>query len=79
MNPSPKKGLPLRWRDNGPCYGCEKRSPACHDKCPDYQEFNRLKEERKALERKNRENYNAVNEFKAAQISKATHRKLRER
>jgi hypothetical protein len=79
MNENPKKGLPLRWRDSGPCMNCEKRSPACHDKCPEYQAFNRQKEERKSLERKNRADFNAVNEFKAKQSCKAMRRKMRER
>lgn len=79
MNPSHQKSLPLRWRDKGPCFECGKRAPACHDKCPDYIDFKSRQEERKALERKNREDFNAVNEFKAKQSCKAMRRKMRER
>ena len=79
MNPSPQKGLALRWRDTGPCLNCQKRAPACHDRCPEYQKYKADKEARKALERKNREDYNAINEMKVKQICKSTKRKMRER
>lgn len=79
MNTKPSKGRAIGFRDQGPCLNCEKRAPACHDKCTAYIEFKRKHEERKARERKNRADYNAVNNFKAVQICRASNRKMRER
>lgn len=34
-----------------PCHGCEKRTPGCHDSCPEYQEYKSWCQRKNAMER----------------------------
>ena len=43
--------MPWTSRDKYPCYGCEKRTPGCQDRCPDMREAKEKADERKAMER----------------------------
>ena len=42
----------MKWtsRDKYPCYGCEKRTPGCQDRCPDMREAKQKASARKAME-----------------------------
>ena len=46
----------MKWtcRDKYPCYGCEKRTPGCQDRCPDMREAKERETRRKAIEREKR-------------------------
>ena len=43
----------MKWtcRDKYPCYGCEKRTPGCQDRCPDMREAKERETRRKEIER----------------------------
>ena len=43
----------MKWtsRDKYPCYGCEKRTPGCQDRCPDMRAAKEKNEARKTVER----------------------------
>lgn len=82
MNPNPMKGRPPFYparAEKGPCMNCERRHPGCHNKCPDYQAYKERAEDRKALERKRKEDDSAVDAFKALQTLKIARRKPHER
>lgn len=42
----------MKWtsRDKYPCYGCEKRTPGCQDRCTDMREAKEKASARKAME-----------------------------
>ena len=42
----------MKWtsRDKYPCYGCDKRTPGCQDRCPDMREAKERETRRKAIE-----------------------------
>lgn len=42
----------MKWtsRDKYPCYGCEKRTLGCQDRCPDMREAKENASARKAIE-----------------------------
>ena len=43
-----------------PCHGCMEHSSRCHGSCPRYKEWCKLNEEKKAAEKKDRENRYAI-------------------
>lgn len=69
----------LTTRDKHPCYGCEKRYPACQDKCPDMAAAKKANEERKAVERRKRLDDNCVKEYSIQRQLHAQRKKMRER
>lgn len=69
----------LTTRDKHPCYGCEKRYPACQDKCPDMAAAKKANDERKAIERRKREQENAPTEYSIIRNLAAARRKMKER
>lgn len=82
MNPNPQRGRTPFYSgraEKGPCWNCQKRHPACHDKCPEYQAYKTKSEEQKAIVRKRRDEDLAINEFKAKQTLKISHKKPKER
>ena len=46
----------MKWtsRDKYPCYGCEKRTPGCQDRCQDMREAKERASARKAIDLENR-------------------------
>ena len=38
-------GLKLTYGIESPCYGCQDRAPACHDKCERFAEYKRKVDE----------------------------------
>ena len=46
---------------NSPCYGCEVRSPACHDRCDRYKEWKELRRPKKDM-------FKTYNEERSARI-----------
>ena len=46
----------MKWtsRDKYPCYGCEKRTPGCQDRCQDMREAKGKASARKEIEREKR-------------------------
>lgn len=38
-----------------PCYGCDRRTPACHAECPGYAEYRRAMDEANEAARQERE------------------------
>ena len=82
MNPNPQRGRPPFYparAEKGPCMNCTKWYPGCHDKCDDYKAYKAKCEEQKAIVRKRRDEEIAINEFKAAQTLKISHKKPKER
>lgn len=73
----------LPSRDKFPCYvdgkHCEKRHPACQDTCPDMIAAKKLNDERKAIERRKREQENAPTEYSIIRNFAAARKKIRER
>lgn len=69
----------LTTRDKHPCYGCEKRYPACQDKCPDMRAAKDKNNKRKAIERRKREQENAPTEYSIIRNFAAARRKIGER
>ena len=43
----------MKWtsRDKYPCYGCDKRTIGCQDRCPDMREAKERETKRKEIER----------------------------
>ena len=70
---------PMPSRDWYPCKDCQKRYPACHDKCPDMLKAKKENAERKALERKNRENEHVATSYSIERNFAAARRKIAER
>lgn len=71
--------VPMPSRDKYPCKECQKRYPACQDKCPDKLAADKVNNERKAIERQKRYAENAIDEYKIARNMAAARRKLKER
>lgn len=73
----------LPSRDKFPCYvngkHCEKRYPACQDKCPDMAAAKKTNDERKAIERRKRQQENAPTEYSIIRNLAAARRKMKER
>lgn len=59
MTNGTRKGA-LTARCKYPCFGCERREVGCRRTCEEYQAAALKEAERKALERKNRDLYNAI-------------------
>lgn len=72
-----KKALPSR--DKFPCKDCKKRYPACQDTCPEMKAAKQKNDERKAIERRKREQENAPTEYSIIRNFAAARRKIRER
>ena len=69
----------LSSRDKFPCKECQKRYPACQDKCEEMQEAKRLNAERKAIERQKKLQDNDFDEYQITRNHAAARRKIRER
>ena len=74
---------PMPSRDQYPCYvdgkHCEKRYPACQDKCPDMAAAKKANEERKAKERQKRYEENTATEYSIKRNFAAARKKIKER
>lgn len=74
---------PMQSRDKYPCYvdgkHCEKRYPACQDKCPEMAAAKKENNERKTVERQKRAIENAPTEYSIRRNFAAARKKLRER
>ena len=82
MNPNPMRGRPPFYparAEKGPCMNCAMRYPGCHDKCDDYKAYKAKSEEQKAIVRNKRNEDIEINEFKAKQAMKISHKKPKER
>lgn len=69
----------LSSRDKFTCYGCNKRQPGCHDSCEEYKRQKQINDDRKAVERRKREEENAPTEYSIKRNFAAARKKIRER
>ena len=71
--------VPMSSRDKFPCKECQKRYPACQDKCEDMIAAKKANAERKAIERQKKLQEHDCTEYQITRNHAAARRKIRER